>query len=221
MSEPGIAGEAYRHCAELVRAHDKDRFLATLFAPAARRPYLFALYAFALEIARVKALVKEPMAGTIRLQWWLEAIAGLRGEEASASPVMIALTDASRRSGVPLAPLTAAVEARQDELSGKPALDAASAVFIMAARFLDGDGDAVAAAAEDAATAVTFVADDPQRARRGYAAFRGQVANLPERALPAFLPATLVPLLLRRPSAPQWRRQLALARAAWFGFPKP
>jgi phytoene/squalene synthetase len=68
---------------------------------------------------------------------------------------------------------------------------------------------------------VTFVADDPQRARRGYAAFRGQVANLPERALPAFLPVALVPLLLRRPSAPQWRRQFALARAAWFGFPKP
>jgi len=30
----------------------------------------------------------------------------------------------------------------------------------------------------------------------------------------------LVPLRLKRPNAPQWRRQIALLRAAWFGFPK-
>ena len=49
--------EAYRHCEDLVRAHDKDHYLASLFAPADRRPYLFALYAFALEIGRVEMLV--------------------------------------------------------------------------------------------------------------------------------------------------------------------
>ena len=76
MSEIDRIREAYRHCEALVRAHDKDQFLASLFAPAERRPYLFALYAFALEIGRVKRLVNEPMAGTIRLQWWLEALAG-------------------------------------------------------------------------------------------------------------------------------------------------
>ena len=80
MSEPDRVREAYRHCEALVRAQDKDHFLTSLFAPAERRSYLFALYAFAIEIARVRTLVKEPMAGTIRLQWWLEAIAGLRAD---------------------------------------------------------------------------------------------------------------------------------------------
>ncbi len=158
----------------------------------------------------------------LRLQWWHEAIGGLRAQEAAASPVMIALQGAARETGVALAPLTAAVEARQAELYGEPTVGAASAIFMMAARFLDADGDAVAAAAKNAATAVTFVADPraPEKASAGYIAFRAQVANFPERALPAFLTVGLVPLLLRQPEAQQWRRQIALLRTAWFGFPK-
>ena len=212
--------EAYRHCEALVRTHDKDHFLASLFAPADRRPYLFALYAFALEIARVKTLVNEPMAGMIRLQWWHEAIAGLRVGEAAASPVMIALQDAAAQTGVSLAPLAAAVEARQAELRGPPATGAAGAIFAMAARFLGADEDAVTLAADRAAQAVTFVMGEPEKARDAYRAFRAQIETLPKSSLPAFLIVSLVPLRLKRPDAPQWRRQIALLRAAWFGFPK-
>jgi len=220
MSAPGLIAEAYRHCEQIVRAQDKDHFLAALFAPAERRPFLFALYAFALEIGRVRDLVREPMAGIIRLQWWLEALSGLRGEEAAASPVMVALQDASRQTGVALSPLAGAIEARQNELQGEPAIGAASAVFIIAARMLDGDDDGVSSAAEHAAKAVMFVDSDQQGARESYIMFRAQVAGLPERALPAFLTAALVPLRLKNPQAPQWQRQIALLRAAWFGFPK-
>ena len=39
-------GRFLSHCEELVRAADKDRYLATLFAPADKRGPLFALYAF-------------------------------------------------------------------------------------------------------------------------------------------------------------------------------
>ena len=219
MNEADIVAEAYRHCEQLVRAQDKDRFLATLFAPAERRPYLFALYAFALEIARVKALVREPMTGTIRLQWWLEALSGLRAEEAAASPVMIALNDASRQTGVALTPLTAAVEARQDELHGEPAVSAAAIIFSMAARFL-GVVEGLTDAADAGAQAVTYIDHNERKAREGYNAFVALLATIPERALPAFLTVALVPLLLRKPNAPQWRRQITLARAAWFGFPR-
>ena len=48
-----MSNDAYAHCEALVRTSDKDRFLASLFAPADARPHLFALYAFNLEIARV------------------------------------------------------------------------------------------------------------------------------------------------------------------------
>ena len=51
---------AYRHCDDLVRTHDKDRFLSSLFAPADRRRYLHALYAFDIEIARIRDLVANP-----------------------------------------------------------------------------------------------------------------------------------------------------------------
>ena len=212
--------EAYRHCEALVRAHDKGYYLASLFAPAARRHYLLALYAFALEVGQVKQRVKEPMAGMIRLQWWLEAIGGLRTEEAAASPVMIALQDASRQTNVSLAPLTGAIEARQSEFEGVSVAGATAPIFVMAARFLGAEDQAISTTADNAAQAVTFAATDPQRARQAYEAFRASIDAVPANALSAFLAVALVPLRLKSPNAPQWRRQLVLLRAAWFGFPK-
>src|ERR1700731_1564648 len=61
--------------AALVRRHDRDRFQTVLFAPAARREALFALYAFNYEIARVRERVSEPTLGRLRLEWWREIIA--------------------------------------------------------------------------------------------------------------------------------------------------
>ncbi|HLZ67634.1 MAG TPA: phytoene/squalene synthase family protein [Aliidongia sp.] len=59
---------------ELVRRHDHDRFLASLFLRADRRPAVWALLAFNLEIARVREVVSQPIIGQIRLQWWRDAI---------------------------------------------------------------------------------------------------------------------------------------------------
>src|ERR1700754_4307440 len=59
-----------------VRAADPDRYFAALFAPAAARPLLFALYAFNHEVARVAESVREPMLGAIRLEWWRETAEG-------------------------------------------------------------------------------------------------------------------------------------------------
>jgi phytoene synthase len=65
--------------ATLVRHHDRDRFQTVLFAPAARREALFALYAFNYEIARVRESVTQPMLGLIRLEWWRENVAAAFG----------------------------------------------------------------------------------------------------------------------------------------------
>ncbi len=51
---------SFSHCRDIVRAHDRDRYLATLFAPADKRDALFALYAFNHEITRVRDAVREP-----------------------------------------------------------------------------------------------------------------------------------------------------------------
>ncbi len=214
-----MSEDAFRHCEDLVRIHDKDRYLASLFAPADLRRYLFALYAFDLEIARIKYLVSEPIAGSIRLQWWQEALVGLRPGEAAAHPVMSALFEASRASGVDLARLAAAVEARQDELTGGSPAAAASIIFSFAAWLLVASSD-VTAIASDAGRATTHIDGNPEQARNAYREFRARIKTLPEAALPAFLPVALVPLQLRQREPSQWRRQIALARAAWFGFPK-
>lgn len=214
-------GDDYRHCGDLVRAHAKDQFIACLFAPAERRPYLLALYAFALEIGRAKT-VHEPMAGMIRLQWWLEALRGERNEEATANPVMRALRDAAEKTGISLLSLADAVLSRQAELSDERPIVAEQAVFVAAAGILGGEGEAVRQAAHEAAEAMTWVveAGGEQKARAAYAAFRARLADVPRAAWPAFLTVSLVPLRLANPAAPQWRRQIALLRAAWLGFPK-
>jgi 15-cis-phytoene synthase len=139
--------DAFAHCENLVRAGDKDRYLATLFAPADRRPHLHALYAFNLEIARVRDLARGPMAGEIRLQWWREALAGERPGEAGAHPVAAALMETVARHGLAAATLADLIEARAFDLydDPMPTLDAfaaygrrtASGLIALAAQVLD------------------------------------------------------------------------------------
>jgi len=108
------------HCENLVRAGDKDRWLASLFAPADRRAHLHALYAFNLEVARVRELAREPMAGEIRLQWWREVIAGTRPGEAAANPVAAALLETIARFGLSSQTLADLIEARAFDLYDDP-----------------------------------------------------------------------------------------------------
>jgi phytoene synthase len=130
--------EAYSHCATLIREHDHDRYIATLYAPESQRPALFALYAFSHEIARVRALVSEPLPGEVRMQWWRDLLeAEARGEaerkaedeseaatgegrEPQAHPVAAALLDAIARYRLPIAPLTGLIEARIFDLYDDP-----------------------------------------------------------------------------------------------------
>ncbi|MGH6675608.1 MAG: squalene/phytoene synthase family protein, partial [Xanthobacteraceae bacterium] len=83
--------DAFAYCAELVRGADRDRYLAALFAPAERRGALHALYAFNIEVARVRETARQPLPGEIRLQWWTDVLRGERGDEARANPVASAL----------------------------------------------------------------------------------------------------------------------------------
>jgi 15-cis-phytoene synthase len=112
--------DSFSYCENLVRAGDKDRWLASLFAPADRRAHLHALHAFNLEIARVRELAREPIAGEIRLQWWREVIAGMRPGEAAAHPVAAALLEAIARFGLSSQTLADLIEARAFDLYNDP-----------------------------------------------------------------------------------------------------
>jgi phytoene synthase len=89
----------FAYCEELIRGEDRDRYLATLFAPPAARPALFALYALDLELFRVASIVRQPLAGEIRLQWWREVVSGDRCEEVAASPIASAFRKTMTRCG--------------------------------------------------------------------------------------------------------------------------
>jgi phytoene synthase len=147
--------DAFDHCEALVRTGDKDRFLATLFAPQKYRRALHALYAFNLEIARVRELAREPMPGEIRLQWWRDALLGAGRGEAASHPVAAALREVVVRYRLPPAALAGLIDARAFDLYGEPmaslaalesyAVRTSAALIDLAARVLS-DGRAPGAA---------------------------------------------------------------------------
>jgi 15-cis-phytoene synthase len=114
---------AYHICAALVQQHDADRHVASLFAPADRRPHLSALHAFSLEIAGIRAAAKEPMPGEIRLQWWREVLTGERAGEGEGHPVGLAIRDTIAANRLPLQPLLDLIDARAFDLYDEPPAD--------------------------------------------------------------------------------------------------
>lgn len=157
--------EHFRLCGEFLRDNDRDRWLACLYAPAAARPYLFALYAFNAEIARIRELVSQPLLGEMRIQWWVDALEaenpGARAD-LMAHPTADALLATIERFALPKRALLDYLEARRFDLYDDPAPDQAfldcycdescSTLFACAARILvDGPIDATTARAAEAA----------------------------------------------------------------------
>jgi 15-cis-phytoene synthase len=172
--------DSFAHCEAVVRASDKDRFLATLFAPAEHRGALHALYAFNLEVARVPELVHEPLAGEIRLQWWSDVLAGPARGEAAANPVASALLAAIARYRLSREPLAALIEAHRLDLYDEPMAtltdleryceSVASGIIASAARVLGGPDADIGALARHAGTAQAITGllkAFPVHARRG------------------------------------------------------
>ena len=140
--------DAADYCAEPVRTADRDRYVATLFAPAEHRGALFALYAFNSEVARVRDVAREPLPGEIRLQWWNDVLRGERGGEANANPVAAALLASIAQYRLSPDKLVDLVEARRFDLYDEPmatltgletyATRTSSALFMLAAQILSG-----------------------------------------------------------------------------------
>ncbi|MGE5477985.1 MAG: phytoene/squalene synthase family protein [Bacteroidales bacterium] len=106
--------------AELLRRHDRERFVTALFAPPEAREGLMALYAFNVELSRVRESVREAMAGMIRLQWWREVLDGRRDEEAARHPVAAPLLQVVRARELPLTSFEQILTAREKDLVATP-----------------------------------------------------------------------------------------------------
>lgn len=111
--------KADAHCAELVREQDHDRYLTALYAAESARPALFALYAFNVELARVREQVSQPMLGDIRLTWWREGVETAYAGAPRPHPVLEAISAHVVTAGVPRALLESCIEARLTDVYGE------------------------------------------------------------------------------------------------------
>lgn len=112
--------DAADHCRDLVRQHDRDRFLTALFAPEKHRDALMALYAFDVEIRRVAGIVSDPMPGEIRLQWWSDALGAIEHGSIEGHPVAAALRATIDSYALPVQPLLDLIEAHRFDLYNDP-----------------------------------------------------------------------------------------------------
>jgi phytoene synthase len=181
MSETGHATpppEPFERAAETVRAADRDRYIADLFAPEPFRRHLFALHAFNAEVARVREMVSDPQLGEIRLQWWREAIAS---DAATGHPVATALKETIAKFSLPVDAFVRLIDARVFDLYDDPmptlddlegyAGETSSSLIQLAAIVLAGGRDpATAEAAGHAGVAYALIGIMralPSHARRG------------------------------------------------------
>jgi phytoene synthase len=276
---------ARRHCHDLVRDHDKDRYLCALFAPEETRGDVLALYAFNVELSRVRDLAREPMLGEMRFEWWSTQLAAIAAGETPQHPVAMALAAAMRRANLPERAFAAMIEARRFDLYDDPMPslndlegylgETSSALVMLAGVALAGPEAGTARAADAAGAAGVAIgltglmramafhrargqcylpadvlarhglspahvlsgrfspgmagalADLRDHAGRRLAQARTALAGVPRPALPAYLPAALVPGYLKAlaragdgavqtpPGVAQWKRQIALLLAAF------
>jgi len=68
------------YCGELVRTHDYDRFLLSMFLKADIREDVWAILAYNHEISKTREVVSESTLGLVRLQWWRDAVKGIYEE---------------------------------------------------------------------------------------------------------------------------------------------
>jgi phytoene synthase len=153
-------------CADLVRAHDFERYASTLFVSADSRRALLALYAFNVEISRVRDQVSQPLPGEIRLQWWTDMLAGAGHGGVEGNPVAAEVLLAMRTYGLPVERLSRLVDEHQFDLYNDPmpsmaALEAyvhdtSSALFALGARIMGRQSEATDHLARHAGLAQGF-----------------------------------------------------------------
>ena len=120
MSEVEEGSGAAGFCAELVRTHDFARYASTLFVPAEQRRALLAIYAFNVEISRVREQVSQPLPGEMRLQWWTDMLAGEGHGGVEGNPVAAELKLAIRNRHLPVERLARLIDEHQFDLYNDP-----------------------------------------------------------------------------------------------------
>jgi phytoene/squalene synthetase len=190
MTSSYRASEAsHRYVLDEVRAADRDRFLAALFAPEPQRRDLLALLALDHELARTRTVTREPMMARIRLQWWREAVAEAAGSGTPrAQPIVESLSETVRRHGLEPQRLISLIDAREEEVDGPlDVVRTGQALADLQLAVLDvADADTRRAAH---AVATAWLMGEGSERSALVAEARAQRGNVDPRALPILLPA--------------------------------
>jgi 15-cis-phytoene synthase len=120
MSTAAATKDSASFCADLVRSHDFVRYASTLFMPATQRRALLALYAFNVEITRVRDHISQPLPGEMRLQWWTDMLAGAGHGGIEGNPVAAELLLVIRDFRLPVELLSRLVDEHQFDLYNDP-----------------------------------------------------------------------------------------------------
>jgi phytoene synthase len=196
---------SHRYVMDEVRAADRDRFLAVLFAPEPQRRGLLALLAFDHELGRTRTVTREPMLARIRLEWWRQAVAEAAGEDRPrAQPIVESLSETVRRHGLPQRRMLDLIDAREEEIEG--ALDVVAAGHALADLQLGvlGITDEPTRQAARAVGAAWLMGEGPERAAL-LAEARAHRTAVDPAALPILLPARLLDR-----HWPPWQKPLVL-----------
>lgn len=118
--------EAGGYVASFLREADRDRYFASLLLKPAERDAVQALYAFSADVASIRDRAREPAAGEIRLQWWVDAIKGAGHGNVRQNPLAAALLDALSAHRLPTGPLLRLLAARRFDLYQDPMPDVPS-----------------------------------------------------------------------------------------------
>jgi phytoene synthase len=167
MSTADAPRDSAPFCADLVRTHDFARYASTLFMPPVQRRALLAIYAFNVEISRVREQVNQPLPGEMRLQWWTDMLAGQAHGGVEGNPVAAELLQAVRNFRLPVEPLSRLIDEHQFDLYNDPmpsmaALegyinDTSSALFSLAAQVAAPPSEEIDHLARHAGLALGFV----------------------------------------------------------------
>ena len=143
----GSSTPAYDLSLAALRDSDRDRYLACILSPQDSQGPLSALYAFHAEIARIRDLVREPLPGEIRLQWWRDVLEDGTGAKGEGHPLAEALLACIRAHNLPVSVLQNMIDARVFDLYDDPmesrtslegyAGETASALIQLASLILD------------------------------------------------------------------------------------
>ena len=103
-----------------MRTHDFARYASTLFLTQVQRRALLSVYAFNVEIARVREQVSQPLPGEMRLQWWTDTLAGAGHGGVEGNPVAAELLQTIGEYRLPVEPLSRLIEEHQFDLYNDP-----------------------------------------------------------------------------------------------------